>query len=118
MEKLFLLKPKFQDIKVDGTQQDYYCPHCAMVEGVLAYYPDLRKSIEVIYIDFPRPRKLLVELVGEENQGCPNLVISKDINTSIVMDYFNNYGDVLFVNKKELILKYLADKYQIGKPHP
>ena len=118
MEKLFLLKPKFQDIKVDGTQQDYYCPHCAMVEGVLAYYPDLRKSIEVIYIDFPRPRKLLVDLVGEENQGCPNLVILKDTKDITGTDYFNHYGDVLFVNKKELIVKYLANKYKIGKPHP
>lgn len=118
MEKLFLLKPNFKDIRVDSTEQDYYCPHCAMVEGVLTYYPSLREIIEVIHIDFQRPRNQLVELVGEENQGCPNLVISKQTNSNVQTDYFNSYNDVLFVNKKELIVKYLADKYKIGKPHP
>ena len=118
MEKLFLLNPNFQDIRVDGTEQLYYCPHCAMIEGVLKYYPDIRNFIEVVYVNFQRPRKQIIELVGEDNQGCPNLVISKDNSSIVDTSYFQEYGDYLFVNNKELIARYLAEKYQIGKLHP
>ena len=118
MEKLFLLKPNFQDIKVDGTTQKYYCPHNAMIEGLLKYYPELKHKLEIIYIDFPRPRKHLVELIGEDQQGSPCSVISKENSDSINTSYFNIYNDYLFVNKKELIARYLADKYHIGKLHP
>lgn len=118
MEKLFLLNPNFQDVKVDGTDQLYYCPHNAMIEGLLNYYPDLKHKIEIIHIDFPRPRKQLVALVGEENQGCPNLVISKDNSEMVDTSYFYENGENLFTNKKELIARYLGDKYQIGKSHP
>lgn len=118
MEKLFLLNPDFQDVRVDGTAQPYYCPHNAMIEGLLKYYPNLKQKIEIIHIDFPRPRKQLVVLVGEENQGCPNLVISKDNLNGVDTSYFNENGEYLFINKKELIAQYLADKYGVGKPHP
>ena len=118
MDKLFLLNPNFQDINVDGTNQNYYCPHNAMIEGLLKYYPELKNKLEIIYIDFPRPRKQLVELIGEEHQGSPCLVISKDVSDKVDTSYFKDIGEYLFINKKELIAQYLADKYQIGKPHP
>ena len=118
MEKLFLLNPNFQDIKVDGTNQRYYCPHNAMIEGLLTYYPELKNKLEIIYIEFPRPRTQLVELIGEEHQGSPCLVISKENSDRINTSYFNVTGDYLFVNKKELIAQYLADKFHIGKIHP
>ena len=118
MEKLFLLNPNFQDLKVDGTEQLYYCPHCAMIEGLLKYYPNLKNFIEIIYVDFQRPRKQIIELIGEENQGCPSLVIPKVNSGKVDTSYFKELGDYLFVNKKELIALYLADKYQIGKLHP
>ena len=118
MEKLFLLNPDFQDVRVDGTAQSYYCPHNAMIEGLLKYYPELKQKLEIIYIDFPRPRTKLVKLIGEENQGSPCLVISKDNSDTVDTSYFNDTGEYLFINKKELITHYLADKYQIGKPHP
>lgn len=118
MEKLFLLNPDFQDIRVDGTNQNYYCPHNAMIEGLLKYYPDLRNKLEIIYIDFPRPRKQLIELIGEEHQGSPCLVISKENSEMVDTSYFTNHSNYLFVNNKELIARYLADKYHIGKLHP
>lgn len=89
-----------------------------MIEGLLKYYPELKAKLEIVYIDFPRPRKQLVALVGEENQGSPCLVISKENSLKVNTSYFNVYNDYLFVNKKELIAQYLADKYAIGKPHP
>ena len=113
-----MLNPNFRDVKVDGTNQLYYCPHNAMIEGLLKYYPELKQKLEIIYIGFPRPRKQLVKLIGEEHQGSPCLVISKDNSDIVDTSYFNDFGKYLFVNNKEHIARYLADKYSIGKPHP
>lgn len=118
MEKLFLLKPNFLDNNVGGTNQFYYCPHCAMIEGLLTYYPDLKGQLEIVHVNFQRPRNQIIVLVGPDNQGCPNLVISKDNSGTVDTSYFEEYGDYLFINKKELISQYLADKYKIGKIHP
>ncbi len=69
-DRLYLLKPNFLD-----QGKIYFCPGCAQVEGMLSFYPALREKIEVQYIEFPRPRPSLVAEVGEENQGCPKLVL-------------------------------------------
>lgn len=117
MAKLFLLKPDF----IDKTKDDntlYYCPHSAQILGILTYYPKLKNELEVSFIDFERPRKGLIELVGEENQGCPNLVVPKtEITDGDDLSYFGSYGDNYFVNSDELIARYLAEKYKIGAPH-
>lgn len=68
---LFLLKPGFHDDK-GGP---YFCPECAEVEGFLKYAPKVEGQLDVRRIDFPRPRKEIVELLGDANQGCPVLVI-------------------------------------------
>lgn len=77
MAKLFLLKPDFIDKNRDAHTK-YFCPENAMINGVINYYPKLKELLEIEYIDFERPRKQLIKLVGEENQGCPNLIISKN----------------------------------------
>jgi len=71
--KLWLLKPDFEDARVgEGT---FYCPHCATVEGVLAYYPQLREQLDVELIGFQRPRTPILKEIGEENQACPVLIL-------------------------------------------
>ncbi len=115
--KLFLLKPDFIDRNIDN-QTKFFCPHSAMINGIIAYYPKLKELMEIVYIDFERPRKLLVELVGEENQGCPNLVIHKEeIDENADVSYFDSFGEYLFVNSDTLIVKYLSEKYGIGESH-
>lgn len=117
MAKLFLLKPDFPDKSIDIYSR-FYCPHCAMINGVINYYPKLKELVEIIYIDFERPRNQLVELVGAENQGCPNLVIRKsEVNKNIDVSYFSSWGENFFVNDEFLIAKYLSARYTIGKPH-
>ena len=117
MAKLFLLKPDFLDKKIDA-QTKFYCPYCAMVLGVLNYYPELKEKLDISFIDFERPRKQIVELIGEENQGCPNLVISKnEVEGLNDISYLNTYGDYYFINSAPLIAKYLSAKYNVGTPH-
>ena len=75
MDILFLLSPNFTDGARDSEGKRYYCPSCAFLEGVLHYCPELREKLDIRYIDFPRPRREIIALVGDANQGCPNLVL-------------------------------------------
>ena len=117
MIKLFLLKPNFPDLKINLNGQLYYCPHCAMVEGILPYYPHIRKVIEIIYVDFKRPRDIIIDLLGEENQGCPVLIIANN-NNDADSSYFKDYGNYKFLNSAILISRYLAERFSIALPHP
>ena len=74
-DQLYLLKPDFQD-----QGKTYYCPGCAEVIGILEFYPELKRSIDIHYVDFPRPRPELISLLGEANQGCPVLVLAAPQN--------------------------------------
>lgn len=117
MTKLFLLKPGFTDSNADNAGKLYYCPHNALIEGVIKYYPQLEQLIEIHQVDFKRPRPEIIELIGEENQSCPVLIIDNKQNNNADTSYFTSYGDKLFVNSTELITKYLADKFGIGIAH-
>lgn len=72
---LFLIQPNSRPDRPDG----WYCPDCAIVEGVLAYYPQLQLAIDVHHVDFPRPRTALIALVGEARQDCPCLLLDPSI---------------------------------------
>lgn len=115
--KLFLLNPNFNDSKSDNEGKFYYCPHCAMIEGVIKYYPQLMKMIEIHYVDFQKPRHAIVELIGEENQSCPVLITDNKMDGEVDLSYFNNYADKLFVNSTELIARYFFEKFGTGILH-
>ncbi|HLN72175.1 MAG: DUF3088 family protein [Methylococcaceae bacterium] len=100
MKKLFLLKPDFKDVN-RNPESIYFCPNCGLIEGILSYYPKLLEDIEVHHVDFPRPRPAIVELLGEENQSCPVLILE----------------DGTFINETKDIIRYLVDTYHIAKPH-
>jgi len=119
MTKLFLLKPNFSDIKLNESEV-YYCPHCAMIEGILKYYPFLEEMIEINYLDFQRPRQKIINIIGKENQGCPVLIIHrKDVEKGETeMSDFRMYGEFYFSNSTKIIANYLANKYKTGIPHP
>lgn len=115
MTKLFLLKPDFTDAKLLPEGRVYFCPSCAMVNGMLNYYPQLREQLEVIYVDFQRPRPVLIDLLGDENQSCPVLVLDEPDGE---LPNLQSAKGKWFINEPELILEYLAWRYQVGFPHP
>ena len=110
---LFLLKHDFRD----GPGQPYYCPECALINGVLHYYPRLRHHVEVRYVDFPRPRPEVVALVGEANQGCPVLVLGDGAPAVVEGVRIQTHGARRFVSGAEEIGNYFAAVYQTGRPH-
>ncbi len=117
MTKLFLLKPDFTDSKIDNEGKNYFCPPCALIAGMIKFYPQLETMLEINYVDFKRPRKVIIDLIGEDNQSCPVLVIENHQEDNVDISYFNSYGDKLFINSTDLIAKYLSEKYGIGIPH-
>ncbi len=72
-DTLFLLPPGFAD---RGERQ--YCPECAEIWGVLAYYPAIRETLNVVYEPVAHPRPGLVERLGDGRWNCPTLVLGVD----------------------------------------
>jgi hypothetical protein len=50
-------------------QGTFYCPDCGIVEGFFICNPKIREMVEIIHVDFQRPRPEIIEQLGEENQG-------------------------------------------------
>ncbi len=113
MEKdtLFLLRP------VDSPDDAYYCPDCAFIEGVLAYYPFLRNLLDIRYVDFPRPRPAIVAEIGDEHQDSPVLIISEDRTIPNLKVEIKMARGRYFINDPRGIAAYLAEMYGVGRPH-
>jgi hypothetical protein len=78
----------------------------------------LREKLEVIYVDFPRPRKEIIDLLGEAYQGCPVLVIDESRVKTRAVDSLKEANGKRFINSTTDILNYLAIAYAVGFPHP
>jgi hypothetical protein len=110
-DTLFVLRPGFDD-----KGNTYFCPFSAQVIGFLDYYPAVRDSIDLIEIDFPKPRVQVVAMVGELHQAVPLLVLGGD--PVIVPDVrIDQAGGNFFVEKTIQILKYLAATRSCPMPH-
>ncbi|OCQ23515.1 hypothetical protein A7985_06125 [Pseudoalteromonas luteoviolacea] len=96
--KLFVLKMPFED----GPGKMWICSHCAMIEGALAVNSHWKDEVNVQRLDFKRPRKALVELLGEDKQWLPVLVIESGETITSPVE----------------IINYLADKYGGAAAHP
>jgi len=101
-DKLFLIKSGFIDPKY--PDQRFYCWHCALIEGVISSFPQLTNRLDIERIEWERPRKSVIELVGKENQSLPLLILADDPNT--------------FIADKDQILQALAERHGFPKPHP
>lgn len=97
---LFLLKPGFEDPAYPA--RTFYCWHCALMEGVLASFPELAANLDVQRIAWPKPRRELVDLLGEANQSLPVLVLAE--------------GG--FIDDKDAILTALTERHGFPHPHP
>lgn len=112
-DRLFSLKPGY----MDGGQGPFYCPGSLKLEGLLSYFPQLRHALDVQYIEFPRPRKVLVDLIGEENQGAPVLVLGRPAPAQADLSIIQRHGEVEFVNGSDNILAYLSAAYGVASDH-
>ncbi len=116
--KLFLLKPDFTDPNINSDTIKYFCPDCVFIEGLLSYYPFLRTEIEIQYIDFKKPRIQIIEVLGENYQSCPSLIIEDSPLEKYFTAEFIQHNKILFSNNTKTIAKYFNAKFGIGVYHP
>lgn len=98
-------------------QGPFYCPDCGVVEGFLAYSPEVRNHIEIIHLAYPRPRPLVVAALGAENQGCPVLVLGEGstLPETAKKSFSTNR---FFLDDAIGICDFLGNLYKTIRPHP
>ena len=112
-DKLFLLKPGFED-----KGKVWFCPYSAQVMGMLTYYPELRETVDVVELPFPKPRHPVIDLLDAEHQALPMLILGDERPVGEVADVV--VGEVhgqKFVEKTMHIMRYLAATRGVPGPH-
>jgi hypothetical protein len=111
IDTLFVLPPRFDD---GGTT--YFCPFCAQVIGFLTYFPEVRDTLQVVELGFPRPRMPIIELVGEAHQGMPLLVLG-GTPTAVPGVTVEQANGRHFIKNTLAIIRYLAATRGVPLPH-
>jgi hypothetical protein len=112
-DTLFLLKEDF----LDGPGAPYFCPDCALVTGLLTYFPKLRHGLDIQYVDFAKPRAAIVALLGESHQGCPVLILSQTPSSEAAAWVTGQSNGKSFVAGATAIAKYWAAVNGVSRPH-
>lgn len=113
-DRLFLLR-------ADWTDQDrtWFCMACAAVEGFLAYYPAVRDQLDIAYLPYERPRRPVVDLLGEANQNLPTLILAAPFDHPDLREGdLQAAGGLVFATNEGPITRYLAARYGVSPPHP
>lgn len=111
-DTLFIIKAPFEDQALDGT---WFCTSCATMEGALLANPQWANRIDVKRSAYPRPRTEIINLIGEENQGMPVLVLA---DSSKPPEGAKEYLGRYFLDEPKPITRYLAATYGGAGPHP
>lgn len=111
-DRLIMLKPDFQDA---GFRQ--FCSECAMVEGMLSFYPEIRKQLDVKYIGFARPRHEIVAELGAEHQSSPVVILADPSKAKKAQNVtVKQSNGKSFINDPYEICEYLAAVHAAGRP--
>jgi hypothetical protein len=110
-DKLFVLRPGFDD---KGVR--YFCPYSAQVVGFLTYYPQVKDSVELVELDFAKPREPLASLLGEAHQAAPLLVLAGE-SVPVPSVKIGETNSHQYVEKTIEILRYLAATRSVPAPH-
>jgi len=110
-DTLFVYRPGFAD---GGAR--WFCPYSAQVIGMLTYFPALRETLELVELGYEKPRRPLADLLGEQHQAAPMLVLGSD--TFTVPDvHIDEANGRKYVAKTLEILRYLAATRGLPLPH-
>lgn len=100
IDRLFLLEREFADPAYPDAR--FFCRQCILVEGLLAMFPERTAALEVVRVPWPRPRRVVIDAIGEENQGLPALALRE--------------GG--FISDIDALLEALRDRHGFPEPHP
>lgn len=111
---LYLLKSAFTDPK--HGDQLFYCPQCTAIEGLLAMFPEMRKDLDVRYVDFAQPRGGMAGFVGN-NQSCPQIVLPKGDDAYSAGFSEVGKGAARCIETPSDVQRYLIDRFNLPRPH-
>lgn len=111
-DTLFILRAPFEDAAMEGT---WFCTSCATMEGALFANPHWARAIDVMRMGFPRPRRELIALIGEDNQSMPVLVLA---DASTPPPDAKEFEGRFFLDEAKPISRYLSASYGGAGPHP
>jgi hypothetical protein len=111
-DTLFILRAPFEDAAMEGA---WFCTSCATMEGALLANPHWATHIEVKRSAFPRPRQEIINLIGEDNQSMPVLVLA---DGSAPPEGAKEHRGRYFIEEPKPITRYLAAIYGGAGPHP
>lgn len=111
---MYLLKPDF----LEGNAT-FFCGECAMVEGMLSFYPQLRKELDIHYVGYARPRPAIVAELGPEHQSSPCLVVADPARAARVAPNakLQHANGKAFLNDPYAVCDYLAAAHKTGQLH-
>jgi hypothetical protein len=101
------MKPGF----TNAGMGPFYCGDSVSVEGLLGFFPELRDKVDVEYIEFSRPRQPIADLLGEENQSIPVLVLTG--GTAADQAGVKHAYGTSFINDEKQIRRYLSAKFAL-----
>jgi len=101
----------------ENNQGPFYCPDCGVVEGFFAYSPEVRDKIEIFWVDYKKPREKVIEYLGEENQGCPVLVLDDGVKVPFGAKKSFVTGKA-YIDDPKIICDYLGQVFNQVRPHP
>lgn len=108
-DQLYLMRPGF----VNAGLGPFYCGDSVSVEGMLGFFPQLRDLVDVHYIEFPRPRQPLVDVLGEEHQSIPVLILSPDAPADDPRNLPRQANQARFFDDEMRIRKYLSQRFDL-----
>jgi hypothetical protein len=111
-DTLFILRAPFEDPALEGT---WFCTSCATMEGALLANPHWGRAVDVKRCAYLRPRHEVIELIGEENQSLPVLVLADGSEPPEGAKQFHGRH---FLDEPKPITRYLAAAYGGAGPHP
>lgn len=112
-DRLFLLNPAFEDPAYPG--QRFFCWHCMLIGGLVDSLSALAAAIDVVRVAWPRPRQPVIDLVGEENQWLPLMVLADGATSA---HQTGSHQGRAFIADKDGILAALAERHGFPIPHP
>lgn len=111
-DTLFIIRAPFEDNALEGA---WFCTACATMEGALLANPHWARAIDVRRSPFPRPRREIIALIGEDNQSMPVLVLA---DASAAPAEAKRFESRCFLDEPKAITRYLAAAYGGAGPHP
>jgi len=109
-DTLFLLPPGFA---ANGRRE--FCPECAELWGLLAWFPALKETLDIVYVGIDHPRTAITALLGEGRHNAPTLVLHSESQRAAGLRYPQANGRAYLPSARQIAQHFAALH---GTPEP